>query len=423
MKNKQRKDIIVYSDFEENSQPEIMGYLSSEIIRGSEVFSFEYNEDWLKSSNYVQIDPDLSLYLGRQFLNNKPNFGAFLDSSPDRWGRVLMKRREAIIAREENRVERKLFESDFLLGVYDKHRMGALRFKECDQGDFLNNDIKFSTPPWTSLRDLEYASIQLEKDEHSTDKEYLQWINMLIAPGSSLGGARPKASVLGKDGLWIAKFPSKYDEFDYGAWEMLACELSKRCCINMSESMIMKFTSNHNTFLTKRFDRYNVEKRLHFASAMTLLGYSDGMGSNEGVSYLELAEFIMQNGANVKEDLQQLWRRIVFSIAISNTDDHLRNHGFILTNKGWRLSPAYDLNPNPTGYGLKLNISETDNSLDFDLAMQVIPYFRIEEKEGMEIIRKIKDEVSKWRTIANKLNISKSEQDRMQSAFTKNQSL
>lgn len=417
MKSNQRKEIIVYSDFEENEKPKIMGYLFSQSIRGSEVFSFEYNEHWLKSSGFIQIDPDLRLYKGKQFQNNKSNFGVFLDSSPDRWGRVLMKRREAIIARQEKREERRLNESDFLLGVYDKHRMGALRFKETIDGDFQNNDEKFSTPPWTSLRDLEYASIQLERDEHSTDKEYLQWINMLIAPGSSLGGARPKASVLGEDGLWIAKFPSKYDEFDYGAWEMVAYELAKSCGIDMSISKIQKFTSKHNTFITKRFDRLNNDRRLHFASTMTLLGYSDGMDSNDGISYLELAEFIMQNGANVKEDLQQLWRRIVFSIAIHNTDDHLRNHGFILSNQGWKLSPAYDLNPNPTGSGLKLNISETDNSLNFDLAMEVIPYFRIEEKKAIEIIIKIKEEVSKWRNIANKINISNSEQDRMQSAF------
>lgn len=418
MKYNQRKEIIVYSDFEENAQPKIMGYLLSEIIRGSEVFAFEYNENWLKSSKYIQIDTDLKLYAGKQFNNNKVNFGAFLDSSPDRWGRVLMKRREAIIAKEEKREEKRLNESDFLLGVFDRHRMGALRFKTSVDGDFLNNDIKFSTPPWTSLRDLEYASIQLEQDEHSTDKEYLQWINMLIAPGSSLGGARPKASVLGNDGLWIAKFPSKYDEFDYGAWEMLSYELAKRCNVNMSISMIKKFTSKHNTFLTKRFDRYNGDNRSHFASAMTLLGYKDGMDFNNGISYLELAEFIMQNGSSVKEDLQQLWTRIVFSIAIRNTDDHLRNHGFILTSQGWMLSPAYDLNPNPTGYGLKLNISETDNSLDFDLAMKVIPYFRIEEKKAIEIIETIKEEVSKWRIIANKLNISNSEQERMQTAFS-----
>lgn len=417
MKYSNRKEIIVYSDFEENCQPKIMGYLFSEIIRGSEVFAFEYNDDWLKSSNYSQIDPDLQLYTGKQFNGDKPNFGAFLDSSPDRWGRVLMKRREAIIAREEKREERRLNELDFLLGVFDKHRMGALRFKESIDGDFKNNDKTFSTPPWTSLRDLEYACIQLEQDEHSTDREYLQWINMLIAPGSSLGGARPKASVLGNEGLWIAKFPSKYDEFDYGAWELLAYELAKRCNVNMSESMIKKFTSRHNTFLTKRFDRYNGNNRLHFASAMTLLGYSDGMDFNDGISYLELAEFIMQNGANVDEDLQQLWTRIVFSIAISNTDDHLRNHGFILTTHGWRLSPAYDINPNPSGQGLKLNISETDNSLDFNLAMRVIPYFRIEEKKAIEIIKTIKEEVSKWRVMASKLNISNSEQDRMQSAF------
>lgn len=417
MKNK--REIIVYADWETLDKPNIMGYLTVTIVRGKEIFSFEYNHEWLNSDNSFLLDPDLGLYSGSQYAREeKSNFGLFLDSSPDRWGRVLMKRREAVMARIEQRPEQRLQESDFLLGVYDEYRMGAMRFKEDVNGNFLNDNKALAAPPWTSLRELENASLQLEQEELSTDQKTLKWLNMLIAPGSSLGGARPKASVQDKSGdLWIAKFPSKYDEYNIGAWEMITSEIAQLCGIRMSESMVQLFSGRFHTFLSKRFDRTSEKKRIHFASAMTLLGYTDGTDYHDGVSYLELAEFILRNGANVKKDLEELWTRIAFSVCCHNTDDHLRNHGFILTPTGWILSPAYDLNPNPTGTGLKLNISETDNSLNLDLAMEVLPYFRISEQRALEIISAIKSQVSKWNILATMMGIGRLEQDRMKNAF------
>jgi serine/threonine-protein kinase HipA len=296
--------------------------------------------------------------------------------------------------------------------------MGALRFKEVASGAFMNDNRNFATPPWTYIRELEQASYQLENELIEDDSEALKWLYMLLAPGSSLGGARPKAGVRNIDGsLWIAKFPSKEDGYDVGAWEMIVHELAQMAGLNVATAMAKTFYGKHHTFLTKRFDRTASGQRLHFASAMTLLGYTDGINFQEGVSYLELAEFIIQKGANVNQDLEELFRRIVFSICVSNTDDHLRNHGFLLTKAGWILSPAYDINPNPKGTGLKLNISAHDNSLDLNLAAEVAPFFRLTNDMATAIIQNTVGVVSKWKQLAAKYKLSRDEQDRMSSAF------
>lgn len=414
----QIKDIYVYMDWQESDSPIQMGVLHSEVLRGKEVFSFENNTDWLTYKQFRALDPDLAQFSGKQYLPaDKSNFGMFLDSSPDRWGRMLMRRREAINARLENRPSRTLTEADYLLGIYDGNRMGALRFKLSPDDEFMDNNKAMATPPWTSIRDLEYASLQLEKENLKDDAEYAKWLNMLIAPGSSLGGARPKANILDNNGaLWIAKFPSGHDTKDMGAWEAVTAEMARKCGIEMAESWAQKFSNGQHTFLTKRFDRIN-GKRIHFASAMTLLGYTDGTNSAEGVSYLELAEWIGRNCNNVSQNLEQLWRRIVFNIAVSNCDDHLRNHGFLLTPKGWTLSPAYDINPDEHGMGLKLNISEDDNSLDFKLALSVAAYFGLDNATSDEIINQTKKVVSNWQQLATQYGISRSEQEDNAGAF------
>lgn len=417
-----KREVYVYADWEDLEGPVYMGILQAELLRGKEIFSFEYDESWLKSGHAQLLDPDLQLYAGKQYLSDqeKQNFGMFLDSSPDRWGRILMRRREAALSREENRPQNNLFETDYLLGVYDEHRMGGLRFKLDLEGPFLNNNKEMASPPWTSIQELEQISLRLEEDDVVNDPEYLKWLSMLVAPGSSLGGARPKASVLDNENhLWIAKFPSKNDQTDIGGWEIVTYELAIEAEINMAEAQAKKFTTNKHTFLTKRFDRTSTGERIHFASAMTLLGHMDGEDYGEGVSYLELVDFITTQGANVNEDLEQLWRRIVFSICVSNTDDHLRNHGFILTNEGWILSPAYDINPVETGTGLKLNISEDDNALDLDLALEIIPYFRIKEARANEISQEVKSAVQNWKKVATKYGISNAEQELKSMAFSK----
>lgn len=408
-------DILVYADWRDMTEPQLMGTLSVTRTKGRGVFSFAYASDWLQGPHAQTLDPDLLLYTGAQYLGgDKPNFGVFLDSSPDRWGRVLMERREALVAKQEGRRPNKLFEEDYLLGVYDQHRMGALRFKTASDGPFLNDNAGYAAPPWTSLRELEQASLQLEQGALK-EEETLRWINLLLAPGASLGGARPKASVRDEKGwLWIAKFPSVRDAINIGAWELVAYQLATRAGIEMSAAQARRFNSEHHTFFAQRFDRQLAE-RLHFASAMTLLGHQDGAA---GASYLELAEFIMRQGARVNEDLEELFRRIVFNIAIKNTDDHLRNHGFLLTPKGWTLSPAYDINPVYFGTGLTLNISESDNALDFELARSVAPYFRVKDNRAQEIIKSIREIREQWRTLATGLSIPRSEQELMEEAFT-----
>jgi serine/threonine-protein kinase HipA len=413
------RTILVYADWEGLETPALVGTLHTSYSRGKEIFSFEYEKEWLQSPFVYEIDPDLGLYSGVHYLRDeRSNFGVFLDSSPDRWGRVLMDRRESVLARQQNRPQNNLNESDYLLGVFDAQRMGGLRFKEHPTGDFISGNPAFATPPWASIRELEQASYQLENDLEDDNPELLKWLHQLLAPGASLGGARPKAGIRDDAGsLWIAKFPSREDSFDVGVWEVITNELAKMSGINVPHTMAMTFYGKHHTFLSKRFDRTHGGKRLHFASAMTLLGYSDGASFQEGVSYLELAEFIVRKGANPTRDLKELFRRIVFSICVRNTDDHLRNHGFLLSSDGWTLSPAYDINPNPKGTGLKLNISLHDNSLDLGLALEVAPFFRLPTTEAQATIKEVVKAVSKWRQVSSKYNVSRQEQERMSGAF------
>ena len=410
------KKILVYADWIDLAGPKFMGVLNATSTKGREVYMFEYSQEWLDSKLSHIIDPDIQFSAGNQHQKDwKENFGVFLDSSPDRWGKMIMSRRESIYANMEGRVKRTLLPSDYLLGVYDGHRMGALRFKLDVDGDFVSRDKSMATPPWAFIRELENASKKIEEDDLN-DTETLKWINMLIAPGSSLGGARPKASIVDTDGyLWIAKFPSTNDNINKGAWEMVVNELAKKAGLNIAEGQAQKFGSRYHTFLTKRFDRIQNGGRIHFASAMTMLGCVDGDSSQK--SYLDLVMFLTQNGASPKKDMEELWRRIIFNICVKNTDDHLRNHGFLLTEKGWILSPAYDVNPNEIGAALTLNISEDDNSLDLDLALSVSEYFRLEQDQAKQIIDDVKKAVSGWQKSANQYGIPRQEQERMKSAF------
>ncbi|NOY72883.1 MAG: type II toxin-antitoxin system HipA family toxin [Gammaproteobacteria bacterium] len=408
------QDIYVFADWEGLEATTLVGVLRSDVVKNKEHFSFAYDEKWLQSEFVQQIDPQLHLYAGDQHSNEQQNFHIFLDSCPDRWGRLLMKRREAVLARKEGRKPNVLNEIDYLLGVHDMYRMGALRFKRDIEGDFLGNNEKLAAPPMTSLRELEHAAQQVEDVGDLDDPDYLKWLNMLIAPGASLGGARPKSCVIDNDeSLWIAKFPSNHDDYDIAAWEYVVYQLALDAGINMSECKLEKFSSHHHTFLTKRFDRTS-DSRLHFTSALTQLGYYD---SEYDASYLELAQFLTENGSNTKEDLAELWRRIVFNIAVSNTDDHLRNHGFIYRDGGWLLSPAYDINPVTQAHGLHLNISDDDNSLSYELAMDVIDFFQL-SKEGAEKIKsEVLASVSHWEVVATKAGLSRAEQQAMESAF------
>ncbi len=398
-----------------SGHPSLMGRLFVDILRGKESCSFEYDVGWLKKHHgQYFLDPDLQLFRGRQYAPmDKTLFGIFADSCPDRWGRLLMRRREAILASREGRKPRQLLETDYLLGVHDEARMGALRFALREDGPFLSCDSDMAAPPWVTLRNLEAASLAFEQDEDTLNDK---WLRQLLAPGSSLGGARPKATVKAADGsLWIAKFPSRQDERNTGAWEQVAHELAKACNLNVPESKLERYSDAGSTYLVKRFDRDGA-RRIHFSSAMSLLGQTDGTSGN---SYLDLADFITKAGASPKEDLKELWKRIVFNMAISNTDDHLRNHGFLLTEKGWRLSPMYDVNPEPYGESLSLNVSLDDPGINLDLACDVAPFFGLTREKAEEEAGKMLTSIRmQWRYIATDCGLSRAAQGEMTQAFT-----
>lgn len=413
--DKPKTEIWVYAHWAGMKAPRCIGMLSAHIGKGRKSFTFEYDKDWISSGEQLLLDPDLGWYSGQQYPNNKENFGAFLDSMPDSWGRTLMQRREPQRAREERREPRKLHDIDFLLGVFDESRMGALRFKLDPEGPFLDVATSTTVPPWTSLGELQEAVRAIESDDD--DEQVRDWIKLLFAPGTSLGGARPKANFTDKaNDLWIAKFPSGSDVTDKAAWEFLAYRLAVKAGISMADSRISKISGHHNTFLTKRFDRIKKE-RIHYASAMTMTGYTEEDLRDSRASYLEIAEFIKFSGASNREDLHQLWKRIIFNISISNTDDHLRNHGFLLSSEGWRLSPAFDVNPSIEKQGLALNIDTDNNALDLDLARSVGEFFMLDTASMDKIISEVKFVVSDWRKYASSIGIPKTEQEMMTPAF------
>ena len=410
------KIIYVYDNFSEDV-PVLLGRLYVGVIKGGETYSFEYDANWLKNKGMsFDLDPELRSFIGRQFPVGKGIFGMFADASPDRWGRILMNKRERILAEKEGRKPRKLHDSDYLLGVYDETRMGGIRFKLEPDGVFLSDDKETATPPWTSLRTLEEASRRFENDEVGLSEK---WLNQLIKPGSSLGGARPKATVVDTKGqLWIAKFPSKNDEGDTGAWEKVVHDLAKMSGLNVPESKLEKFSKIGSTFLVRRFDREG-KNRVHFASAMTLLKKKDGASAADGISYLDIAGFIKAYGANPKSDLLELWKRIVFNMAVTNTDDHLRNHAFILSKQGWVLSPLFDVNPVPYGDELSLLVDDEDNSISIDLAIRTAPRFGISEVKADEIAREMLSIVrDNWERLAKEYGLSRGQIEYMRPAFS-----
>ena len=410
-----KTDLYVYADWVGLKGPVLMGVLSAQQAKGRKAFAFSYDKSWINTESQRAIDPDIEWFSGPQHPVEKENFGMITDSMPDTWGRKLMIRREAQTAADEGRKIKTLYDIDFLLGVYDKTRMGALRFKLDPDGAFLDDNDGHPTPPWASVKELQHAAARLESDSASSAmKKYLA---ILLAPGSSLGGARPKANVMDDQGdLWIAKFPAKSDLVDKAAWEYLAYELALLAGIQISTSKLEKISGVHHTFFTKRFDRMGGE-RIHFSSAMTMTGNTEEKLRDRSASYLDLALFIQTYGVNIRENLHQLWRRLVFNIFISNTNDHLRNHGFILKDKGWILSPAYDLNPSTDKMGLQLNVDMYNNALDIDLARSVGDFFQLTSNDMDAIIGEVATAVSQWKGAATRLGINRREIELMAPAF------
>lgn len=404
------KKILVYISL--SNENYFVGTLWSHFNRGRETSDFEYSKDWLKNPKAFSLEPALFLGAGKQVNPRQtPLFGSFGDSAPDTWGRILMRRYEAQIAKDENRNPRTLNEIDYLLYVNDYARQGALRFRTEDNNDFLFPGNLKSIPPLVNLTKLLAATEKVvDFEERNSD------LQLLLAPGSSLGGARPKASVIDKDGnLCIAKFPKKDDYTNNVLWEAVALTLAKKCGLNVQEWSLHK-AGKKNVIVLKRFDR-NGNTRIPFLSAMSMLNAIDN--DSQTHSYLDIADAIRQNGAVPKEDLKELWKRIVFSILISNTDDHLRNHGFLYVNEaGWKLSPLYDVNPSCDNKNvLSTYITETDNSQSLDLALEVCEYFEISIENAKTIISDMKNKIKNWKTVAKQFGLSKSEIDKMEVAF------
>jgi serine/threonine-protein kinase HipA len=382
------------------------------VRKNKEGASFEYDDAWLKHPDRFSLEPALKLGPGPFHTGaDRPMFGAIGDSAPDRWGRALMQRAERRRAEREGRAPRTLFEMDYLLLVDDEARAGALRFAETAGGPFLRQEEAKRIPLLLELPKLLSAAEHV-LDETDTEED----LRLLFAPGSSLGGARPKASVKEKDGhLAIAKFPRKDDEINTVIWEAVALALAKKAGIVVPAARV-ETVAKKPVLLLRRFDRDGT-RRIPFLSAMSMLGAKD----NEPHSYLEIVDALRQYGAAPKADMEALWRRIVFSILISNTDDHLRNHGFLYEGSdGWRLSPAYDLNPVPTDIKpriLSTAINEDDGTASLALAMSVARYFELDAAKARDIAKQVGKAVSKWRAEAARHGLGKNEIDRMASAF------
>ena len=405
-------------DLECFAEPALMGSLHCQNAGSGEIFSFEYDPSWLKRDEVFAFDPDLALAGGPQYpAPNRATFGIFLDSSPDRWGRLLMQRRENIRARREARRPRALTEWDFLLGVHDETRLGALRFRAAAGQPFIDSDTQSAAPPIASLRELLSASLNFEQHvDDESHPDYERWLAQLFAPGTSLGGARPKASVRDEAGvLCMAKFPSRQDTRDVGAWELLANRLAASAGIVVPETRALRLEgSPYTTFVSKRFDRTSRGSRLAFVSAMTLTQRTDG---EQGASYLELVDLLQSRGANTRADCEQLFRRVVFSILIHNTDDHLRNHGFFIDAQGIRLSPAYDINPSVERRDLSVAINEVETACDIAIAMDACKDYGLTKNVASGVLKQVRTAVAQWRSEAGILGIPRSEQELMAAAF------
>ena len=396
----------------------LVGELGYESLRGTDSYSFCYDHNWLRQYSDLYLSADINNYTGLQFTQpDRDIFGCFGDALPDRWGRLLLNRREQIRAQEEKRPVRKLSSYDYLLGIDDYSRMGGFRFKESPDGEFINCDATLRIPPLTDIRVLVAASMEVEKSEERNLLPDKKWLLQLVHPGTSLGGARPKAGVLNEEGeLCVAKFPSRNDEYDIGLWEHLSHLLAKEAGVEAAETRAITAGEKYHTLLSKRFDRTTDGRRRHFASAMTLLGLTDGCNAQTGNGYLDIVDFILQHCCNVEANLRQLYRRVAFSIAIGNSDDHFRNHGFLLTPKGWTLAPAYDLNPTFNDHQ-SLLINATTNRSDLQLLLASSEEYMIGKEEATHIIEEVKDGVSQWRSMAIRIGIAKREMDLFTQVF------
>ena len=401
------KRITVYADFDFLASPQEIGTLGYERVRGKDHFVFEYSHDWLKQHGGIVLSGDLMNIPSLQHPRGTDSvFGFVKDSFPDRWGRLLLDRRERLRAQAEGRPVRMLTNYDYLTGIEDFTRMGGIRYKDEDSEGFINVSSKYHVPPIESLRALCEACHEIELAEECNELPEQRWLDQLIDPGTSLGGARPKANVTDNDGkLYVAKFPSKKDLENTEIIEHFAHRLAAAAGIKVANTRTIRISKDRDLLLSERFDRTAEGRRIHFASAMSLLGLEDGAGSSTGNGYLDIADFILQGCVDVQQNLRELYRRVAFNVMFGNTDDHFRNHGFLLTPKGWTLSPAYDINPGTKTHQCLLIDQYTEQS-DANALLQASGSYMLERQEASEIIEEVRTAIKDWRKTSAELQIS-----------------
>ena len=412
------KKLLVYADFDWLKEIVCLGELSYESLRGSDSYGFMFDDAWLKKHGNLFLSVDLNNYRGHQYtLPGKDLFGCFSDALPDRWGRTLLNRREQILAMEEKRPVRRLSSYDYLTGIDDFSRMGGFRFKETTEGDFINTSNRLRIPPLSYIRDLMHASQEIEKSEEENQLPDKKWLTQLVQPGSSLGGARPKASIINTDNrLWVAKFPSRKDDYDAGLWEHFCHLLARKAGVNAASTQVISTGDKYHTMLSCRFDRTVAGRRIHFASAMSLSGLSDGDNAGTGHGYLDIVDFILQSCTDVEANLKELFCRVAFNICIGNSDDHFRNHGFLLTSKGWTLSPAYDMNPTFNEYQ-SLLISRFSNKADLNILLDACEDYMLNKTTATQIIAEVAGTVKGWKSLTATLGIAQREMDMFGEVF------
>ena len=400
------KRITVYADFDFLSTPQEIGILGYEHVRGKGHFVFEYSRQWLKQYGGILLSGDLMNVPSLQHPRGNDNvFGFVKDSFPDRWGRLLLDRRERLTAQSEGRPTRMLTNYDYLIGIEDFTRMGGIRYKEEDSDGYINASDKYLVPPIESLRALCDACHEIELAEERNELPEQRWLDQLIDPGTSLGGARPKANVVDTDGtLYVAKFPSKKDLENTELIEHFSHHLAAKAGIHVAKTRTIRISKDRDLLLSERFDRTKDGRRIHFASAMSLLGLDDGAGSSTGNGYLDIVDFILHGCTDVRQNLRELYRRVAFNVMFGNTDDHFRNHGFLLTPKGWTLSPAYDINPGAKPHQCLLIDSYTEQS-DINALLSASENYMLERQEAAEIIEGVRGAIKDWRKIATELQI------------------
>ncbi len=401
------KRITVYADFDFLTTPEEIGTLGYEHVRGKDHFVFEYSREWLKQHGGILLSGDLLNVPSLQHpRGNDSVFGFVKDSFPDRWGRLLLDRRERLTAQQEGRPKRMLTNYDYLKGIEDFTRMGGIRYKEEEGDGYINANEKYQVPPIESLRALCDACHQIELAEERNEVPEQRWLDQLIEPGTSLGGARPKANVVDSDGrLYVAKFPSKKDLENTELIEHFSHRLAAKAGINVAKTRTIRISKDRDLLLSERFDRTAAGRRIHFASSMSLLGLDDGAGCSTGNGYLDIVDFILRGCTDVRQNLRELYRRVAFNVMFGNNDDHFRNHGFLLTPKGWTLSPAYDINPGLKTFQCLLIDSNTEVS-DINVLLSASESYLLERQEASEIIEDVRAVIKDWRKTATELQIT-----------------